>query len=727
MRLRADLVSQRQCYEGRVSWIVKDPLALNYFRFQEEELAILQQLDGRASLGEIKQRFEQAFPGQQLSVAELQGFLISLHGSGLLLSDAPGQAEVLQARAEKRRSQERRAAVLNILALRFRGFDPGRLLDALYPAVRWMFSPLAIGAGLLLGLCALLLIIVEFDAFQRRLPAFHQFFSPAGAICLLVALAGSKVLHELGHALTCRHFGGRCHEMGVMFLVLAPCLYCNVSDSWMLPSKWRRAAIGAAGMYVELVLASVCTFLWWFSEPGLLHHLCLSLMFVCSVSTLMFNANPLLRFDGYYILADLVEVPNLRQKASQLFSRWLGQLCLGIQPAEDPFLPERRRALIAAYTVAAAIYRWVVLLAILWFLTKVFEPYRLQVLGYALAAISLVGLVAMPVAKVVRFFWVPGRLEKVKPMRMTISLGCLAALGLGVCLIPVPYKVRCALEIEPFAAASVYVDTAGTLAAVHVRPGQHVEKGTPLAELENREIDSAISELSGRREVLASRLASLHRERYGQADAARQIPEVEKSLAALDRQLEQKQAERRRLTLLAPASGLVIPPPARQAKAPADGRLPGWDGTPLEMRNLGSHVTPGVLLCQVGNAGELEAVLVIEQGQIEFVREGQPVEILLDELPHDILRGTIAEIASLDLKTTPLALSNKAGGELSTFTDELGMERPQEVAYQARVRLSDESGMLRPGLRGKAKIHTGTRTLAWRAQRYLSETFRFRR
>jgi len=471
LRIRPDLSAQQHCYEGRTSWIVKDPLALQYYRFQEEEYALLQMLDGRSSLQQIKQQFEKQFPGQQLTLEELQQFIASLHASGLLLADAPGQAEVLHARAQRRKRQERNAAMFNLLAMRFRGFDPSALFDVLYPAVRWMFSPLAVLAGLMLMVSALVLITVEFDVFLRRLPAFHQFFSPEGAFWVLVALAGSKVLHELGHGLTCRHFGGRCHEMGLMLLVLAPCLYVNVSDSWMLPSKWRRAAIGAAGMYVELVLASICTFLWWFSEPGVFHHLCLSLMFVCSVNTLIFNANPLLRFDGYYILSDLIEVPNLRQKSSALLNRWLREVCLGIEPVEDPFLPSHHRGWIAAYTVAAAIYRWVVLLGIVWFLTKVFEPYRLEGLGYLLAAVAISGLVIMPVVSVVRFFWVPGRLEKVNPMRVKVSLAVVLLLATAVCLIPLPYRVACSLEIEPYQAAAVYVDTPGTLASIEVRPG----------------------------------------------------------------------------------------------------------------------------------------------------------------------------------------------------------------------------------------------------------------
>ena len=166
---------------------------------------------------------------------------------------------------------------------------------------------------------------------------------------LAFTLGITKVLHEFGHGLSCKHFGGECHEMGIMVLVLTPCLYCNVSDSWMLPNKWQRAMIGAAGMYVELVIASVCTFMWWFSTPGLLNNLCLNAMFICSVSTVLFNGNPLLRYDGYYILSDVTEIPNLRQKATTILSRKMGEWCLGMEMADDPFLPQSNQIFFALY------------------------------------------------------------------------------------------------------------------------------------------------------------------------------------------------------------------------------------------------------------------------------------------------------------------------------------------------------------------------------------------
>ena len=230
-------------------------------------------------------------------------------------------------------------------------------------------------------------------------------------------LGFTKVLHEFGHGLACKRFGGECHEMGVMLLVLTPCLYCNVSDAWMVPSKWRRAAIGAAGMYFELVLAAVCTFLWWLSEPGLLNHLCLNVMFVSSVSTLLFNANPLMRFDGYYILADLLEIPSLRQKSAAVIQRKLGAWLLGLRERPDPFLPARRRWMFAVYCMVSSIYMWLVTLSIFWFFYRVLEPYGLKIVGQVLGLAMIVSLIVSPLVRLTRFVLQPARPQEIDQMR----------------------------------------------------------------------------------------------------------------------------------------------------------------------------------------------------------------------------------------------------------------------------------------------------------------------
>ncbi len=330
--------------------------------------------------------------------------------------------------------------------------------------MRWIYSPLSLTVCALMMLTAVLMILTRFDDFLGKLPTFREFFTPANALMLAATLGITKVLHEFGHGLTCTHFGGECHELGVMILVLTPCLYCNVSDSWMLPNKWHRAWIGLGGIFVELVLASIATFIWFSSEPGLLNSLCLNTMFIASVSTIIFNGNPLLRYDGYYVLADVLEIPNLRQKATMVLSRKAGEWFLGMEPNEDPFLPERKQLLFALYSIAAAFYRWLVVFSILWFLYRVFMPSRLEIIGQIIVLVSLYGLFIQPLYRLGKFFYVPGRLEKVKRSHLYPSLAGIAVIWSWHSLfVPLPYNVMATLDIQARDPANVIVVVPGHL------------------------------------------------------------------------------------------------------------------------------------------------------------------------------------------------------------------------------------------------------------------------
>jgi putative peptide zinc metalloprotease protein len=728
VRMRPDLTAKQQRYHGRSYWVVKDPVGLNYFRFQDEEWAILQMIDGTRSLDEIKDKFEEDFPPQKITLEELQQFLGMLHRSGLILAGVPGQGRQLRKRRDERRRKEILAACTNILCIRFKGIDPERALNWLYPWVRWLFSPITLTCCLLLALSALSLVLAEFDTFREKLPAFRDFFTPANAILLAITLGVTKVLHELGHGMSCKHFGGECHEIGIMILVLTPCLYCNVSDSWMLPNKWHRAFIGAAGIFVEVTLASIATFIWWFTAPGLVHYLCLNVMFISSVSTIMFNANPLLRYDGYYILSDVVEIPNLRQKATSILSRKMGEWCLGLEPTEDPFLPERNQVFFALYTVAAVIYRWFILASILFFLYKVFEPYGLAIVGRGIAAMSIYGLLFQPIYQLGKFFYVPGRIHKVKKPRMFATLAVIAAAVAAVLFLPLPHSVLCTLEIQARDAASVFVTAPGTLEEISVEPGQHVEKGDRLARLESIELELEILQLKSQRDQYAIRLENVQRQSISNPAGGMRIGELEDSLETIENQLANKLRDLARLQLQAPIAGTVLPPPWTPRRESGNGQLTGWHGTPLEPRNLGAYLEakPPVLFCQIGDPEKgMEANLVIDQSDIDFIKEGQDVEIKLDELPHDTLQGTIDEIAKIDLKVSPRNLSAKMGGELATETDASGVERPLNTSYQVRVFMDDPEGLLRLGLRGRAKVHTAPQTLGRRAWRIVAETFNF--
>jgi putative peptide zinc metalloprotease protein len=725
IRMRPDLRARQHRYQGRIYWVVKDPVGLQYFRFEEEEFAILQMLDGESSLDEIAEQFERDFPPQTIRIEELQQFIGMLHKSNLVITDAAGQGTQLKKRRDERKSQERWATLANILSLRFKGIDPERILNFLLRYVDWFFSVPAMICCLLLALSALTLVVVQFDVFRSRLPAFHTFFDAQNWLWLGITLAVTKILHEFGHGLSCKHFGGECHEMGIMMLVLTPCLYCNVSDSWMLPNRWHRAAIGAAGMYVELVLASICTFIWWFTEPGPLNYICLNVMFISSVSTVMFNANPLLRYDGYYILSDILEIPNLRQKASTILNRKLGAWCLGLEEPDDPFLPKRNQALFALYTVASALYRWVVTFSILYFLNKVFEPYGLKVIGQMIALGAVYGLVVQPLVNVYKFFKIPGRLGKVVRWRMYTTIGLIVALVAGVLLIPLPSHVYCALEVQARNAAPVYVEQPGILEKVYVQPGDVVTKGQPLAELQDLGLDVTIAEKTGQRDAYRAQLASLRSLSHEQGGTASEITEAQEGLRAAEEQLAESRRDWAKLRLLAPKSGTVLPPTLVPKQA-TDAQLATWWGSPLKPENLGATLMTGTKFCEIGDPRWLEARLVIDQGDVELIAPGQTVQIMLHQSAGQVYFSQIEKVAKKDLKSSPVHLSSLHGGELPTKMDESGVARPTGKVFEVTVPLpEDDKGLLRIGLVGRAKITTAPRTLGSRLYRYFSRTFNF--
>ncbi|MCA9239196.1 MAG: biotin/lipoyl-binding protein [Planctomycetales bacterium] len=738
IRVRPDLQAKRQRYQGRAYWVVKDPVALQYFRFEEEEFAILQMLDGQASLEEIGERFEAEFPPQTIRVEELQQFIGMLHRSGLVIANAGGQGEQLKKRADERRRKELLGRLTNILSVRFKGFDPERLLNFLYSLapVRWFFSVPAMILCILLALSALTLVLVQFDVFYARLPSFQHFFAAEHWLLLAVVLGCTKVLHEFGHGLSCKHFGGECHEMGVMLLVLTPCLYCNVSDSWMLPNRWHRAAIGAAGMYVEVVLASICTFIWWFTDPNsTLNQVCLNVMFVSSVSTIMFNANPLLRYDGYYILSDLMEVPNLRQKAQTILTRKLGELCLGLEQPEDPFLPKRNQALFALFTVASAVYRWVVVLSILYFLNKIFEPYGLKIVGQTIALFAAYGLFIQPLVKLYQYFKVPGRWAKVKKVRMLISFAVVAAAIAAVMLAPIPRSIYCPVELVAQNGTDVYVEAPGVLQSVVVKPGQRVNEGDLLAVLSNPDNELRIVELTGQIERYQTQLEDLDTMSFTTEAAAEQRQQVAKMLAAAEEQLAQANKDAKQLRLTAPVSGVVLPPPYKPQQKHDKYELSDWHGSPLEEKNLGATLQAATQFCQIVDPDRLEAQMVIDQSNDIDLREGQRVDLMFKQSTDFIFVSRLERVSRKAMEVTPPRLSSLYGGEVPTEMDESGVPRPMTPHIKAEAPLALSPSMpaearqahelLRSGLTGEAKIHTQPRTLAWRLGRYLSRTFNF--
>ena len=354
-----------------------------------------------------------------------------------------------------------------------------------------------------------------------------------------------------------------------------------------------------------------------------------------------------------------------------------GDWCLGLEQPENPFLPDHHQTLFAIYSLAAVAYSWVVVLSILWFLQKMLEPYHLQSVGRMIALAAMYGLFIQPLWKLVKFFRVPGRTDQVKKVRLLATTGVVGLVGAAVFALPLPHREYCTLQIQPHDAASVRVVVPGRVEEVLVKPGQRVEAGQLLVRLSNPDLELVIADLKGRLAVDRAKYEGLQQQQFRDDTAALQLSSVHETITAMEDALRQKQFDLSRLDLVAPSAGVVLPPPETPHKpVNPDGQLPGWYGTPLEDRNLGAFLTESTLVCLIGDPQEMQADLVLDQSQIDFVAKGQEVDIKLDHLPLDELHGRITTIALQDMKVTPRNLSNKAGGELPSKTDESGVERP---------------------------------------------------
>ena len=727
LRRRPDLESRRHRYDGRAYWVVKEPVGLNYFRFHEEEFAILNKLNGETSLQEIRESFQAEFAPQRISLQDLQQFVGMLHRSGLVISHAGGQGRQLRRRGDQKKKKELLGKFVNIFAIRFRGIDPERILNRLLPWFGWLFTTWCLMLVTLVGLTAISLVLVNYQEFKGKLPTFQQFFAANNWIWLGGTMAAVKICHEFGHGLSCKKFGGECHEMGFMMLVFTPCLYCNVSDSWMLPNKWQRVFIGAAGMYVELILASIATFLWWFSEDGMFRFLCLSVMFICSVSTVVFNGNPLLRFDGYYITMDTLEIPNLRQKSSEILKRWFQKNCLGLELQDNPFLPTRNSALFGIYTIASFLYRWVVAFGIIMFLNHVLKPYGLQSLGRAFAVAGVAGMIVPGVSAIYKFVKTPGRVGKIKRGNLLTSLGVAIAVLSFLCFFPLPYHVYCATEVQPFDSKEVHTLVAGKLVAWNAKPGQPVSKDQPVCKLENADLALKIQE--ARSDLRSTESLIEQASYYSNSDTrlVRELDSLKSELIKKNDVLNNLLEKQGNLLVRSPIDGVVYRPPDKEESkaAKAQEQLSAWYGNPFDPSNSEAFFTEGELVCIVAPSSKMEAVIIVDQHERELLDVGNEVEIMFDAAALESVKGKILSFAEAKLMESPANLSIPSGGTLDTKTDELGRTRPISTSFQARVELVDLKVPLRPGYRGNAKVHLAWKSLGSRFYRYVLKTFNF--
>lgn len=704
---RRDLDVVEHTVRGESRWTVREPWASATFQLTEHEFFILNQLEGEWTTRSVCLAFEERFAPLRLPPQKLFRFLHVLHREGLLVSRHEGQSDVLNQRDARKQSRERWAGLANPFAVRFQGIDLSRYFDRLAAALRPVFRPVFFSAAGLssIGLSAICLIAITAlmalifrDDWVREIALLADGELLTNGLLLLVAISATKVLHELGHALTLHVYGGRCRDIGVMFLVFAPCLYCDVSDAWMFPSKWKRIAVGVAGIAVELLLATFAFWVWWFTPIGPIHNVSLMIMLVCTANTLLLNGNPLMRYDGYYVLSDLSERPNLAAHSREQLRQFLSGSGAKNGKRLDVFA--------VVYAILSFFYRISIFAVIFVGLYGVLEPYRLELLVVLLGVWTLTGSLAMSIGR--------------RPRRMAMSGLALGALGIVILFAPLPTSVESTGVVRPVRMETLTATESGWMNDSK-RYGDTVAKDDIVLRIESVALEKEIEALDADRQRQAVIIDTLSAQSVTRADVAAALIAAQTRATELERQWEFKQDEREELTMKAPFTGILLPPDGRSTSTSKSPELNvvsnAANSLPLDRMRHQGHVDRGEVIARVAALGKSEALLLVPENERPRIFNGMAVVVRVRSAPDRPIRGMVREISELseDLDSRyTLALPNKGTGG----------DSPQRF-YVARVSLTDDVPDTLLYGSAKARFKLPRRSMAQRLSRWWSNTFYF--
>ena len=682
-RLRPHVQISRQHYRGRRWHVVHDPTSNQFYRLNPIAHEMVGMLDGERSVEEVweisLQRHGDAAPTQ----GETLELISQLYNSNLLSADASPETEQLLRRGRERFKKKAASQAIGIMYFRMRLFNPDRILSWIEPIVRpllnrWGFLLWCVWVGL--GLYAIL------PHLSVLLDGVDSAIAPSNWPWLIVVFIVSKALHETGHGVICKRFGGQVPEFGMMLLVLFPAPFVDASACWAFPSKWQRMAVGAGGMIFELALATAAVFVWLNTTEGLTHQIAYNMIFTASVSTVLFNANPLMRFDGYYILSDLLEVPNLMQRSMNQIKFYFQKYMYRIKDARPPTTVGSEQVILTLYGIAALAYRVFLFISI-----TLFVMGKLFAVGLILAVWTAGMWFILPVGKFVHWLATSPMIAEFRPRAIATTA---AGIALGVVLIggvPLPEHRRAAGVVESEFRTGVFYGVDGFVEEVHKRVGDPVREGDPIVTLAN-------PDLIAQRDIDLAEVARLE-SLVGQAmmESPQAVPTIRSRLSAQRDHLARVEEWIEKLVV----------------RAPHDGAIVGAD--PAQIK--GAYVRRGDTLCAVVDASSTRVTATMPTAVagplVELVREGRavPAEMRLRSAPARVLRAADVAIVEVGQYRLPHAsLGFGGGGTIETDpSDQYGLMATQEQ-FQARIEPEGEWAA-RPGERVAVRFTLPNRSL----------------
>lgn len=690
-RLRSDVQLRRHIYRGQAWYVLQDPSSNRQHRFNKTAYYIVGMMDGKRTVGEIWNAATTALADEAPTQDEVLRLLGQLHFTDVLQSDiSPDILEMLDRREKHRKKWKQR--LMNPFALRFPLVDPDRFLIKWMALVKPFFSRAGILLWLLVVGSAFVLAVLNWPELTRNMA--DRILTPQNLLLLWFVYPVVKLLHELGHAFAVRIWGGEVHEMGIMFLALTPIPYVEASASGAFPDKRKRMAVAAAGMAVELFVASLALFLWLNIESGRVSAIAYNVMLIGGVSTLLFNGNPLLRFDGYYVLADWIEIPNFSGRATRYLGYLLKRYVFGIEDTTSPVTASGERSWFVVYGIASFFYRMFVLAALALFISSKFF-----FVGILIALWAICTQIILPVVRNSYRFYdsIGGRRKRTRFITASIMIGVVATILLFV--VPVPLRTSAQGVVSLPEYSRVRAGTDCFITEILVDDGAMVQNGDPLLLCEEPFLEAEVRVLEANLKESQARYNAEKLQSRVQRDILRErITSVKADLA---RARERKDE----LTIRSPNQGLFVLPEARN--------LPG------------RFVEQGALLGYIMGASESTVVVVVSQSDIALVRERtKDVELRLAGHLDTPFTANIdrAIPAASDYLPSPV-LGTTGGGSIPVAPSDPRGVQTLTKTFQFEVKLPIDQRNVRIEERAYAMFDHGYEPIALQWYRSLRQLF----
>lgn len=674
--------------DGTPTWTLHDPANNRFFRLSWPAFELL----SRWTLGTVDAVLAAVNRETtlQLGADDVNGLLRMLAGNHLFVSRSPRDTQLLAAHAKALKLSPAQWLLKNYLFFRMPLLRPMRWLQKASPWVQWAYTPAFWVVVALLSVAGLALASRRWDEFTHT---FTSYASIEGLIAIGMALSFAKVLHELGHAFTATRFGCRVPTMGVAFLVMWPVLYTDTNEAWKLHSQRQRLAIGAAGMLSELALAAVALVTWSLLPDtpafGPLRSGAFLLATTTWLLTIAINASPFMRFDGYFLLSDAVNMPNLHERSFALARWWMRErLFAWGEPAPEVFTPVRQRWLIA-FAFGTWLYRLVLFFGIALLVYHAF----FKALGLVLMAVELGWFIALPVYREMKAWW--QRRDGLRWNRASRR----TAVGLGIVLLvllwPWQTAVRAPGVLSAQQAQAMYAPYAAQVTGALPAAGQTVHAGQTLLQLRSPDLSARLAQAQAREQQLQWQLSQQpFDERLMEAG-----PALRKRWEAAASEVAGLQGEMQRLVFTAPFEGTVV-------EVSDDARTGTW-------------IPAGERLLQLVGPRGTKVDVYVDEAALADLSPGERAVFVPTALEESSINCSVARVDAVQVANIDaLSVASPYGGDIPAQRTAEGRLLPMQPTFRVRLEQCDRSVPPRSELAGIAHMQGTRRSLIQRAMRW---------